>query len=88
MGCIDIHSCDRSTYCLALALYKIQFEEIWYPETKLEVRKYFLYKIYEIKKNSLNKYIASQRRFLLGIISKTVKEINYFVTLLFIGKVG
>jgi hypothetical protein len=45
MGCIDIHSCDRSTYCLALALYKIQFEEIWYPEIKLDP-KYFLYKIY------------------------------------------
>ena len=32
MGCTDIHDCGRSTYCLALALYKIQFEEIWYHE--------------------------------------------------------
>ena len=34
MGCLDIHGCDCSTYCLALALYKIQFEEIWYHEIK------------------------------------------------------
>jgi hypothetical protein len=88
MGCLGIHGCDCSTYCFALDLYKIQFEEIWYPEIKLEVPKYFLYKIYEIKKNSLNKHIASQRRFLLGIIFISVKEINYFATLLFIGKVG
>jgi len=32
MDCTDIHDCGRSTYCLALALYKIQFEEIWYHE--------------------------------------------------------
>src|SRR5210317_1605660 len=32
MDCTDIHHCGRSTYCLALALYKIQFEEIWYHE--------------------------------------------------------
>ena len=32
MGCTDIHDCGRSTCCLALALYKIQFEEIWYHE--------------------------------------------------------
>jgi len=32
MGCTDIHDCGRGTYCLALALYKIQFEEIWYHE--------------------------------------------------------
>jgi len=32
MGCPDIHDCGRSTYCFALALYKIQFEEIWYHE--------------------------------------------------------
>ena len=32
MGCTDIHGCGRSTYCLALALYKIQLEEIWYHE--------------------------------------------------------
>ena len=32
MGCTGIHDCGRSTYCLALALYKIQFEEIWYYE--------------------------------------------------------
>jgi len=32
MGCTDIHDCGRSTYYLALALYKIQFEEIWYHE--------------------------------------------------------
>ncbi len=32
MGCTDIHDCGRSTYCLALALYKIQLEETWYHE--------------------------------------------------------
>ena len=32
MDCTDIHDCGRSTYYLALALYKIQFEEIWYHE--------------------------------------------------------
>jgi hypothetical protein len=32
MGWTDIHGFDRNTYCLALALYKIQFEEIWYHE--------------------------------------------------------
>lgn len=32
MGGTDIHDCGRSTYCPALALYKIQFEEIWYHE--------------------------------------------------------
>ena len=32
MGCADIHDCGRSTYFLALALYKIQFEEIWNHE--------------------------------------------------------
>jgi membrane-bound ClpP family serine protease len=32
MDCTDIHDCGRGTYCLALALYKIQFEEIWYHE--------------------------------------------------------
>ena len=32
MGCTGIHDCGCSTYCLALALYKIQFEEIWYHE--------------------------------------------------------
>ena len=32
MDCTDIHDCGCSTYCLALALYKIQFEEIWYHE--------------------------------------------------------
>ena len=32
MDCTDIHDCGRSTYCLALALYKIKFEEIWYHE--------------------------------------------------------
>jgi len=32
MGCTDIHDCGRSTYCLALALYKIKFKEIWYHE--------------------------------------------------------
>jgi hypothetical protein len=30
MGWTDIHNFDRNTYCIALALYKIQFEEIWY----------------------------------------------------------
>jgi hypothetical protein len=34
MDCTGIHGCGRSTYCLALALYKIQFEEIWYREIK------------------------------------------------------
>jgi membrane-bound ClpP family serine protease len=49
MGCIDIHDCGRSTYCLALALYKIQFEEIWYrkitnilKELKILVRRIML----------------------------------------------
>ena len=32
MDCTDIHDCGRSTYCLALALYKSQFAEIWYHE--------------------------------------------------------
>lgn len=32
MGCTDIHDCGGCTYCLALALYKVQFEEIWYHE--------------------------------------------------------
>ncbi len=32
MGCTGIHNCGRSTYYPALALYKIQFEEIWYHE--------------------------------------------------------
>jgi membrane-bound serine protease (ClpP class) len=32
MDCTDIRDCGRSTYYLALALYKIQFEEIWYHE--------------------------------------------------------
>ena len=32
MGCTDIRDCGRGAYCLALALYKIQFEEIWYHE--------------------------------------------------------
>jgi len=32
MGCTDIHDCGRSTHCLALALYKIQFEKIWHHE--------------------------------------------------------
>jgi membrane-bound serine protease (ClpP class) len=32
MGCTDIHDCGHGAYCLALALYKIQFEEIWYHE--------------------------------------------------------
>ena len=32
MDCTGIHDCGRSTYCLALALYKIKFEEIWYHE--------------------------------------------------------
>ena len=32
MGCTGIHDCGRSTYCIALALYKIPFEEIWYHE--------------------------------------------------------
>jgi hypothetical protein len=30
MGWTDIHGYDRNTYCLALALCKIQFEETWY----------------------------------------------------------
>jgi hypothetical protein len=34
MGWTDIHIFDRNTYCLALALYKIQFEKIWYHEIK------------------------------------------------------
>jgi membrane-bound ClpP family serine protease len=49
MGCTDIHDCGRSTYCLALALYKIQFEEIWYrkitnilKELKILVRRIML----------------------------------------------
>ena len=28
----DVYSFDHNSYCLALALYKIQFEEIWYDE--------------------------------------------------------
>jgi len=32
MGRADIHGCDRNPYGLALALYKIQFEKIWYHE--------------------------------------------------------
>ena len=32
MGCTDIHDYGRSTYCLALAIYKIKFEEIRYHE--------------------------------------------------------
>ncbi len=32
MDCTDIHACGRSTYYLALALYKSQFVEIWYHE--------------------------------------------------------
>ena len=28
----DIHGFDRNPYCLALALYKIQFKKIWYHE--------------------------------------------------------
>jgi membrane-bound serine protease (ClpP class) len=32
MGCTDIRDCGRGAYCLALAFYKIQFEEIWYHE--------------------------------------------------------
>ena len=32
MDCTDIHDCGRSTHCLALALYKIQFEKIWHHE--------------------------------------------------------
>jgi hypothetical protein len=32
MGRADIHGCGHNPYGLALALYKIQFEEIWYHE--------------------------------------------------------
>ena len=39
MDCIDIHDCGRNTYYLALALYKIQFEEIWHHEIKDIVKK-------------------------------------------------
>jgi len=28
----DIHGYDRNTYFIALALYKVEFEEIWCPE--------------------------------------------------------
>jgi len=28
----DIHGYDRNTYFFALALYKVEFEEIWCPE--------------------------------------------------------
>ena len=28
----DIHGYDRNTYFVALALYKVEFEEIWCPE--------------------------------------------------------
>ena len=34
MDCSDIHDCGRNTYYLALALFKIQFEEIWHDEIK------------------------------------------------------
>jgi hypothetical protein len=37
MGWTDIHSFDRDTYCFALALYKIQFKEIWYHEIEIIV---------------------------------------------------
>ena len=37
MGRADIHGCDRNPYGLALALYKIQFEEIWYHEIISEI---------------------------------------------------
>jgi len=37
MGWTDIHSFDRNTYCLALALYKIKFEDIWYHEITSEI---------------------------------------------------
>ena len=39
MDCTDIHDCGRNTYYLALALYKIQFEEIWHHEIKDIVKK-------------------------------------------------
>ena len=39
MGCTDIRDCGRGAYCLALALYKIQFEEIWHHEIKDIVKK-------------------------------------------------
>ena len=39
MDCTDIHDCGRNTYYLALALYKIQFEEIWNHEIKDIVKK-------------------------------------------------
>ena len=43
MGCPDIHDCGRSTYCLALALYKIQFEEIWYHEITKIINEFMVY---------------------------------------------
>ena len=38
MGCTDIHGCCRNTYYLALALYKIKFEEIRYYEITCAVK--------------------------------------------------
>jgi hypothetical protein len=32
MGWNDIYNSDRNAYCLALELYNIQFEKIWYHE--------------------------------------------------------
>jgi len=32
MDRVDIHDCGRDTYCIALAIYKIQFKEIRYLE--------------------------------------------------------
>ncbi len=43
MGRTDIHDCGRSTYCLALALYKIQFEEIWYHEITKIINEFKVY---------------------------------------------
>jgi hypothetical protein len=45
MGWTDIHSFGHNTYCLALALYKMQFEEIWYNEITSKIS---LQKIYAI----------------------------------------
>jgi len=56
MGWTDIHGYDRNTYCLALALCKIQFEETWDHKliNKLKIEK---------QKISLNiKVVAIQKR--------------------------
>ena len=43
MGRTDIHGGCRSTYCPALALYKIQFEEIWYHEITKIINEFMVY---------------------------------------------